>query len=384
MKRILLLILGGLLCLCTYGQERDQLEKQRSRTLQRIEAAGVALQEAQTETLTGMAKLKDIEGHIREREKLIGQLKEEQRYLEVDIHQAETQINEMELELHKLKEEYGEMIYIAYKTSSSYQKLGYLFASGTLEQLVSRINYLEHYKQARKEQIEEIKLKMDDLLAKKEELAQKEKAKEAVLAEQENQLGELEDLRTSESKLLAELRQKVVQVKADLEDNNKALRRLDGAITRAIQRQEAEVAAEKEALANMDFSAFKGKLEWPTKGFVSGKFGRHPHPVIEGESVENHGVVIRTTKGATVQAVQAGEVFAVTRVPDLNYVVMILHGDYLTVYANLEEVSVKVWQVVKPGEHLGEVAKSLEGSHELQFQIWRGDEKLNPESWLKQ
>ena len=60
-------------------------------------------------------------------------------------------------------------------------------------------------------------------------------------------------------------------------------------------------------------------------------------------------------------------------------VVMVRHGAYITVYANLRNVSVRQGQKVGTGQTLGTVGSD----GVLQFQLRKETAKLNPESWLR-
>ena len=138
-----------------------------------------------------------------------------------------------------------------------------------------------------------------------------------------------------------------------------------------------------EAALASSFTASRARLPWPvTKGFISDRFGRKPHPVLKGIYVENQGVDIQTNAGEGVRTVYDGIVQDVTSMPGMNNVVAIQHGDYFTVYAKLRSVSVRAGQHVKARESIGTVATDKNGVSEIQFQIWKEFTKLNPESWL--
>jgi septal ring factor EnvC (AmiA/AmiB activator) len=159
------------------------------------------------------------------------------------------------------------------------------------------------------------------------------------------------------------------------------------------QAQQAQAAEEPERAvmgaeaqkASATFEGMKGRLPWPVaEGFVSSKFGLQPHPVIKDVQVDNIGIDIRTGNGQDVVAVFAGKVTAVTKFTGMNYLVMVQHGNYFTVYANLEKVSVRVGQEVPAGKKLGTVFTNAEKVSELQFQVWRNDKKMDPEAWLRE
>jgi len=69
--------------------------------------------------------------------------------------------------------------------------------------------------------------------------------------------------------------------------------------------------------------------------------------------------------------------------PNLNKVVILRHGDYLTVYSNLSEVAVRDGQEVTTKQTIGRVYINPEDmKSELHFEIWRGKVIQNPEDWL--
>src|SRR5690606_11337474 len=103
-------------------------------------------------------------------------------------------------------------------------------------------------------------------------------------------------------------------------------------------------------------------------------FGRQPHPVLKGVYVENLGIDIVTIAGEQVKAVFGGKVLTVTQVPGMNYVVMIQHGEFFTVYAKLKSVNVSTGQQVERNAVLGQVYTDKNNTSEVQFQIWKNEQ----------
>jgi murein DD-endopeptidase MepM/ murein hydrolase activator NlpD len=99
--------------------------------------------------------------------------------------------------------------------------------------------------------------------------------------------------------------------------------------------------------------------------------------------VKNNGIDITTEPGSSVKAVFNGKVSKIMSFPNLNKVIIVRHGEYLTVYSNLEEVSVKEGQEVSTKQNIGRVQTNAdEQKAELHFEIWKGKTIQNPESWL--
>jgi septal ring factor EnvC (AmiA/AmiB activator) len=127
----------------------------------------------------------------------------------------------------------------------------------------------------------------------------------------------------------------------------------------------------------------RGRLPWPVeKGFISESFGRHPHPEAPKVMVEQSGVDIQTSAGATARAVFDGTVSNVFSIDGSTWNVLITHGAYFTLYAKLASASVKKGQTVKTKPAVGTVATNDDGAGVINFQIWKGGQKMDPAGWI--
>lgn len=139
---------------------------------------------------------------------------------------------------------------------------------------------------------------------------------------------------------------------------------------------------EAAALSN-NFASNRGKLPWPVeKGNIVSSFGTHKHPIAEKVMVENNGIDIQTSPGATARAVFDGTVTAVIYMPGLGQNVLINHGEYFTVYAGLSGVSVRKGDQVRTKQAIGSVGNNEDGVPIINFQVWKGSAKLNPAGWI--
>ncbi len=147
----------------------------------------------------------------------------------------------------------------------------------------------------------------------------------------------------------------------------------------------SELALTPEAKAlSLSFENNKGGLPWPVeRGFISQGFGRHRHPEFQDIEEVNNGIDITTTKNSTVKAVFKGTVSAILSIPGQGEAVLVNHGAYFTVYSRLSDVFVQKGQIISNGEKIGKVMTDDEDKCILQFQIWEGQEKQNPQYWIK-
>ena len=97
----------------------------------------------------------------------------------------------------------------------------------------------------------------------------------------------------------------------------------------------------------------------------------------------NNGVEIGSTSGAKVRSVFDGKVSKVLIIDGGGKVVIINHGTYRTVYANLESANVKEGDKVTAKQTIGTLNSSDDGLTELHFEIRFGKERQNPTDWLK-
>lgn len=135
------------------------------------------------------------------------------------------------------------------------------------------------------------------------------------------------------------------------------------------------------------FEANKGKMPVPVTGkhSIVSHFGLNSHPDVSNIKINNSGIDIETSPGASARAVFDGEVSSVFRVSGYQNVVMLRHGNYLTVYAGIDNLSVKKGDKVKAGQTLGTVYADSDdnGRCVLHFEVRRERTKLNPEEWVK-
>lgn len=144
------------------------------------------------------------------------------------------------------------------------------------------------------------------------------------------------------------------------------------------------------ALAS-DFAANKGRLSYPVSPHnIVKRFGRQQHPLHKHVVTDNAGIDMETSSGAAVKSVFDGEVSAIFCPDGYNNVVLVRHGHYLTVYANLGTLAVRTGDKVKTGQKLGTVYVDAADNNRsiLHFEIRNAANaksvtKENPEVWLR-
>ncbi len=99
--------------------------------------------------------------------------------------------------------------------------------------------------------------------------------------------------------------------------------------------------------------------------------------------MKNNGIDISTEQNSEALCVFDGQVANVFNTGTTN-VVLVRHGLYFTLYANLDKVFVKAGDKVKTGQKLGVIhTGATDNVTTLHFEVWNDKNNTNPEPWLK-
>ena len=377
-------------------KKSELLKKQEKILLEKIENTKVLINQTRATKKLTLSEINIVNRQIRYRQKLIDNYNFQLRKMDEKIQEINRQVNSLKNTNKILKEEYKKMLLYAFKNRDPNYKFLYIISASTFSEAFHRMKYIQHYKDYRLKHIDRIKKTQEDLAISKEQLNEeiknkkdlleiKEKEKLNYLTDKNSQLISLEKIKKNENKLAEELeknnaerREIAKAVKKAIEDEIKALEKL----------KKAKFSLTPEGLAmSKSFNKNKGKLIWPVeRGEITSKYGRHQHHVVSTAFVDNNGIDITTSKNANVRSVFEGKVTSVLIIPGAGRVVMVSHGEYRTVYANLQEVYVKKGDIVKPKENLGKLLAKESGISESHFEIWRilssGMNTVNPSLWL--
>lgn len=366
-------------------QTRIELENERQKNLIKISEAEKILKETEKSKNVTTGKLNVINKQINNRVSYISNLKKEIKFQNNEILDLSGVIYSLTNDLKILKNEYSEMIYYSYKSRSSLDKLGYVFSSNSYNQMFRRLGYIVQYTNSRKKQIQEIEIVTNELDNQKNNLIHEKRIQNKLLSDEVTENNKLQKLKRNQKKTISDLGKKERRIKKEIKERRISLEQLDNLIKEVIR-------SEREKLSGVDLDLIKltesfeiniGKLIWPvSSGFISNKFGVHPHPVIKNVKVKNDGIDIQTSKGSKVYSVFSGKVSTVAFIPGMNNVIIINHGEYYTLYAKLKNLLVEKGDIITIGQNIAYIVTNSDGVSELQFQIWKNNIKLNPEKWI--
>ncbi|NPA33833.1 MAG: peptidoglycan DD-metalloendopeptidase family protein [Chlorobi bacterium] len=370
------LVLGGVV----HGQSSAELKKRREKLLREISRTKKQLERIRSSKKESLAELTTLKHQIKSREELISIVMQEIALLDSQITEQNELIQALSRDLERLKREYAELLRSAYRQYLSKSDLLFLLNAKSFNELFLRLRYMDYMALYRKEQAEAIRITQQVIEAETQNLYKQRLEKDSLLKVLEMQKYQYEKEMQEKERLIERLKRKEQQLREELRRKQAAEKKLRKAIEEAIRR---EMERKRAAATGGAFASMRGKLPWPVKGIIVGKYGTHRHPVLKNVTVKNNGIDIQTNAGEEVKAVFDGEVVNVLFSPMFKKAVLIKHGkDYYTVYSNLDVVYVKSGDKVKQGTVIGKV--SSDGSvGKLHFEIWKGTKTQNPEQWLR-
>lgn len=407
------------------GDKQKELEEKRQAILEEIKQINSLLFKTKKEEKSVLSQVEDLNQRIGATENLIRVTNQQANLLSRNINDNIGKISSLREELKVMKKDYAEMIRKSYKSKSQQSRVMFLLSSQNFLQAYKRVQYMKQYAKFRKKQGEGIKAKTEelqqlnsDLIAQKKTkqklISENEVAKSSLTIERKNQQELVATLKKDESKFAAQIRDKQKQadeidrqidalIRAAIEEANRIAREKALAeakanakkpeatntastktvVTKPASKEEFAMTAEDKALA-ANFTSNKGKLPWPVeKGMVVKSFGTHQHPQFPNVTTNSSGVEIATADNSTVRSIFEGQVLSIQVIKGANKVVLIQHGDYISVYSNLATVSVKTGDKVSTKQSIGTVAKSpTEGKTVLKFYIYQNKTKINPADWI--
>ncbi|MBI4945400.1 MAG: peptidoglycan DD-metalloendopeptidase family protein [Bacteroidetes bacterium] len=377
-------------------QKKKDLENKKQELQKEIEYKNKLLEEVKKNKNRSMVQLAILNSKIARQQELISTINKELDIIEGDISETTHTIRLKETELKILKDDYARIISASYKNRDAYSRLMFLFASADFAQAYQRIKYLQYYSEARKKQAGMIEDNQRQLQTKKQELEIKKEQRSKSLGEKEIETGMLSKQKKVKEVVLTDLQAKEKDIRAEIKKKKEQAEKLRKAIEKVIDDQirksrlsvkgdikKITLTPEEKELSD-NFESNKGKLPWPlAEGVVTESFGTHDHPDLPGIKVSNNGIDIGTNKGASVRSVFGGTVVAVASVGGIEgKVIIIKHGEYMSVYSNIEEAFVKSGEKIKTKQPIGKVLTDDNSGTALHFEIWKGQSMLNPESWI--
>ncbi len=386
----------------TAQNSRKALEDKRKRLLKDIEQTTSLLNQTKQNRESAYSNFVTLQRQIGKRQQLIMTLQSEVVYLNTSIDRSNGVVETLNNDIDRLKQDYSVMARNAYRQSLSHTDWLFLLSARSFNEAFQRWQYLKQYDKYRQKQANLILETQRTLISKINTLEQRRAEKQHLLDSEQRheemlnlELSAkdrlLDDLKNDEKNLTKDLMTKKI-AEANLaeaiekiikEEIEKARRDVNRVVADRPTRPNSPGASEASNISR-EFQNNRGRLPWPVaNGVVTGTFGKQQHPVFKNIQITNNGIDIRTDVGSKVKSVFNGEVVGTQYIPGYDYMIILKHGDYYSVYSNLEGVNVKKGDPVKINQEIGKVSTNWDThTSELHFEIWKDKTRLNPSEWV--
>jgi septal ring factor EnvC (AmiA/AmiB activator) len=378
--------------------EQRQLQEARDRLSQlsrEIGAASRDAEQADTELEDADRKLREVEAVVNE----VAAAVDRQRGA---VREAEDRLAQVEAEAAEVAEAFADRAARMFKEGANVP-FETLLSSGGAEEAMTRTSYLRVISQADRVTIESLDAAEVAVSAQRERLFEEQERLEAMLAEQEELLAEVEVLRESRALAAANAREQLQQLESEHDDLQADQARLERLIRqkqeearreaerRAAAEREAQRAAERRAAAQQTTSTSTSSststartsapsssgFAWPLCAPVTSEYGprwgRMHAGIDQGAST---GTAIGASKSGTV-------IFAGWQGGYGNLTLIDHHDGVVTAYAHQSRFAVGAGSSVSQGQTIGYVGNTgnSTGPH-LHFETRVNGSAVNPRQYL--
>lgn len=386
-------VLCGIATLPVAAQSKKQLERDKARVEQEIKKLNADLLKTKRSSKSNQQQIGLLEKKIAERTRLINNLGGQLNLIDVQMGRTQDSISLMRTQIDSMKREYAQVVRVLYGERGSLDKMVLLLDTRSYNYAYLRTKYFRDYSRYRRRQAAYIHQKEEELQNVGLELAKQQREKADLLEQERKHKEALAKEQRQKQQSLKKSKQQEQHLQTQITKKEKQKRQLQQQIQRIINEEIAKArknaqggskgaANGAEVAMSSNFASNKGQIGWPvafTK--VVREYGRYTHA--SGGQNMNNGIDLACRSGAAVQSVAEGLVSRVFTCPNGTKGIIVRHGEYMTVYANMGTVAVKEGVKVAARQNLGTVYTQSDGTAEFSFQLWKGTTSLNPRTWLK-
>lgn len=413
----------------TVKQEQRRAEKT-------LKDAGKKLNDNTRRTEQELVRLNQLEGELKEKNREIDNIRTSLSAIDSDIKVAGDSLAVLEKNLAALKTQYAAALRKMQGNFRSKNLITFLFSTSSFSDVTARYRYLREFSDWRKRKMQEISKASNLLGSQRRQLGSLQSERRKTLSSLTENESQLRSKRDETDKVVAKLKKEGSQLQKTIDNNQRKLKKLENELDRMIiaeQKRQAEAQRKAEQAARQkrqqtasknkkqsqgkavekpsasskgnsemaavtsgnaesralsgSFESNRGRLLFPVRGrytIVKG-FGRQTHPDLPNVVTDNPGIDIAASEGAKARSIFEGTVSGIFSQDGYNKVVMVRHGSYISIYANLSSINVRMGEKVRANQDLGTIYRDPEYGNKpvLHFELRRERAKLNPMQWIR-
>jgi septal ring factor EnvC (AmiA/AmiB activator) len=371
-----------------YNQELKAQSNAIQSLRNEIEATKKRIQSESRKEKSSVRRVSNLSEEVSLLQRLLKEIKKEEKLLVADISRTGKQIAQSEVELDTIRVRYARRLVKMYK-KGQLSNLEKIFSSTSWRQAVYRTKYLKIISDLDQKTHNTIRSLLIEIGRQKLSLESALRKKRRLKRDREKTLSQVRDKKRREQRELTKIRRSQKDLKTYLTEKQAGVKQLEAIITKIredIDRVEREdrIRRQQRSLKAKEFPKLKGQLAWPAEGRVITKFGRQWNPKLK-TTTENPGIDIKGKPGSEVRVVLGGIVTTITFIRGFGTTIIVDHGNgFYTVYSHVTNVEINEDSEVRGGDviaYMGD-SGSINGS-QLHFEVWGEGKILDPEKWLQ-
>ena len=378
----ILIILFFSICF-TFSQNPDKLIEKKNDLIDEINLSKKTLESAKKQKNISIQELQALSTYISLRKDLKSTIIQQKDSIELYKNEIEQKIKTTEKKKQRVLQSYKGLIRSIYFNEFQISMMDFIFSTESFKNAISRYIYYKDQEKLRQNLLKELDFLQKELVDFRNTLNLNIELKDTLIKEFNNENDSLNFLKKDKERVTKELVKRERELTENINQKRKEAKKIEKEI---IEIQKQIELRNTKLVGGLGFEKSKKKLIWPVeKGILISNFGEVYHKDLPGIKIINNGIELGVEKKSLVRSVYDGVVSKVLIMPNGLKAIMIRHGQYLTVYSNLEETDVSVGETVLTGKKIGVVfSNESDDTGILEFQIWRGLEKINPMNWLKE
>ena len=370
-----------LLSVAVYSQDENSLINKKNLLLEEIELSKKTLNSAKNQKIISTKELQALNAYIKVRTNLKNTILQQRDSIELYKQEILNKIQINNKKISTIKDSYKSLIREIYFNDFGINLISFIFSTSSFKDKIGKYVYYKEKEQYRQNLLYELDYLKNELISFNNNLNDNINLKDALLKEFNLEKDSLEILKKKKENLTNSLTKQEKKLSDFIKVKKKEAQQIESEIAELQKKLKLS-----ENYQQLD-SKFEGKKKKYTlaskKGVLLSEFGQTNHKNLPGIKIYNNGIEIGVEKDEVVKSVFEGVVSKILFMQNGLKSIIIRHGNYLTVYTHLKDVSVKIGDIVSAQEKIGVVFSSDDNdTGVLGFQIWKGMEKLNPMNWL--